>query len=144
MFTTLTPNLMVKDIRRSVAFYTDILGFSLRMAVPEDESEFPDTLKDGVTYVYAQLVYGDLEVWIQTQESLTKDIPAFAGMSPGGAVSFYGVVEDVDAAFAKLDGKVDLVKGLETTWYGMREFYIRDPDGYILGFATQDPDSQMG
>ncbi len=29
------------------------------------------------------------------------------------------------------------VKDIDTTKHGMREFYIQDCDGYILGFATQ-------
>ena len=29
------------------------------------------------------------------------------------------------------------IKDIDTTWYGMREFYIQECDGYILGFATQ-------
>ena len=24
---------------------------------------------------------------------------------------------------------------LKTAWYGMQEFYLKDPNGYILGFA---------
>jgi hypothetical protein len=31
-----------------------------------------------------------------------------------------------------------MAKELETTWYGMREFYIKDCNGYILGFAERD------
>lgn len=30
-----------------------------------------------------------------------------------------------------------MVKELSTTWYGMNEFYIRDNNGYVLGFAEQ-------
>ncbi len=144
MFKTLTPNLMVTDISKSVAFYRDVLGFSLRMAVPEDRNEFPDTLKDGVHYIYAQLVYGKVEIMIQSRESLSEDIPAFRDMSPGAAVSFYGTVEDIDGLYQKLKEKVDVVKALETSWYGMKEFYIRDPDGYILGFASPDPEANTG
>ena len=143
MFQTLTPNLMVTDIPKSVAFYTDVLGFSLRMAVPEDRSEFPDTLKDGVHYVYAQLVYGDVEIMIQTQASVGEDIPALKNTPPGGAASFYGKVENVDEVYAKIKDKVTIVKDLETSWYGMKEFFISDPDGYILGFASPEPKANM-
>ena len=30
-----------------------------------------------------------------------------------------------------------MVKELSTTWYGMKEFYIYDNNGYVLGFAEQ-------
>lgn len=36
-----------------------------------------------------------------------------------------------------LKKKVEIAKELSTTWYGMNEFYIRDNNGYILGFAEQ-------
>jgi len=32
---------------------------------------------------------------------------------------------------------VEIVQDLATTWYGMREFYIRDLDGYLLGFGEK-------
>lgn len=28
-------------------------------------------------------------------------------------------------------------KRITTTWYGQREFYIKDINGYILGFASK-------
>ena len=143
MFNTLTPNLMVKNIHTSVAFYTDVLGFKLRMAVPEDKSEFPDSLKEGVSYIYAQLFYNDVEIWLQTKESLSEDLPIFQSMSPGAAISFYGKVEDADIVYKAIKDKVSIIKDIKTSWYGMREFYISDPDGYILGFASQDPDFSM-
>ncbi len=143
MFSSLTPNFMVTDIHKTVAFYTDILGFTLRMAVPEDRSEFPDTLKADVTYVWAQLAYNDLEIMLQTKDSLSEDLPLFKTMSPSASISFYGKVDDVEAVYTALKNKVTLVKDIETNWYGMREFYISDPDGYILGFASQDPNFSM-
>jgi len=29
------------------------------------------------------------------------------------------------------------VTDLKTTWYGMQEFYLKDLNGYILGFAEK-------
>ncbi len=144
MFTSLTPNLMVNDIHETVAFYCDVLGFSLRMAVPEDKSEFPNKLKQGVHYIYAQLVYGDVEIMIQTRDSLAEDLPVMAGLETGASISFYGKVDNINQLFDNLKDKTDIVKAIETSWYGMREFYVRDPNGYILGFAEPDPDAQMG
>jgi uncharacterized glyoxalase superfamily protein PhnB len=76
--------------------------------------------------------------------AVTRAVPTFSGDSAvGAAVYFY--VEDVDALFRRLqaaglntpgrpdspveDGPVD------QTW-GMREFYVRDPDGNVLRFGS--------
>ncbi len=36
-----------------------------------------------------------------------------------------------------IKSKAEVVKDLETVWYGMQEFYIKDCNGYILGFAER-------
>jgi len=54
-FKKLTPNMMVDDVRESVKFYTDILGFTLNMVVPEDSKTIDNELKDGKKYVYAMV-----------------------------------------------------------------------------------------
>jgi len=133
----LTPNLMVDDVRQTITFYTDMLGCSLRMAVPADKSGVADAMKDGIDYIYAQMACGDIEIMFQEKNSLREDVPAFAEQDVGGSVALYFEVTDIDAVYASLQGKVDVVKDLETAWYGMREFYIRDCNGYILCLAEQ-------
>jgi uncharacterized glyoxalase superfamily protein PhnB len=39
--------------------------------------------------------------------------------------------------YENLKDKVTVVKELHTTWYGMQEFYVKDCNGYILGFSQQ-------
>ncbi|MCC7241258.1 MAG: VOC family protein, partial [Acidobacteria bacterium] len=34
-FASVTPNLIVRDIERSTAFYRDVLGFSVKQTVPD-------------------------------------------------------------------------------------------------------------
>ena len=46
-------------------------------------------------------------------------------------------VEKLEDFYNKIREKVNVVKELSTTWYGMNEFYIRDNNGYILGFSEQ-------
>ena len=59
-------------------------------------------------------------------------------VNPGASVSFYIEVEDAEALYETLKGNVSMHKALGTTWYGAKEFYIKDPDGYILGFSSID------
>ena len=57
------------------------------------------------------------------------------GQQTSGSLTFYIDVEDVKQLYAKLKDKVTIIKDMHTTFYGKREFYIRDCNGYILTFA---------
>ena len=46
----LTPNLIVSDVDRSMAFYRDVLGFSVAQTVP-----------DAAPYVFAIVTSGDAQ-----------------------------------------------------------------------------------
>jgi len=46
-------------------------------------------------------------------------------------------VDDVNEIYRSVKDRGDIVIDLRTTWYGMGEFYIRDCNGYILGFAER-------
>ena len=48
-------------------------------------------------------------------------------------------VEGVDALHDRLKPAVKIVMPLETKFYGMREFAIEDPDGYVITFAERVP-----
>lgn len=128
---------MVEDVRKAVQFYTNTLGFALRMAVEKGTNEIVETLDEAGDYVYALVSSNGVEIMFQEKESLLEDLPGIETSKIGGSVSFYFEVEHVDDMYEALKKKVDIVKELATTWYGMREFYIRDCNGYILGFAEQ-------
>jgi 5-bromo-4-chloroindolyl phosphate hydrolysis protein len=42
-----------------------------------------------------------------------------------------------NTAYQVLKSKVEIVKELHTTFYGMQEFYFKDCNGYILAFAER-------
>ena len=130
----ITPNMAVEDVARSVRFYTEILGFELKMCV--DEHKRPaDTLQVDVTYVWANVMHGTVGVMFQQKENFGEDIGVDVE-NIGASVSFYIEVEDAEAFYETLKGKVSIQKEIGTTWYGAKEFYIKDPDGYILGFSS--------
>ncbi len=45
------------------------------------------------------------------------------------------MVEDLNRTFRAKANKLVIVQDLNTTFYGMREFTIRDCNGYLLTFA---------
>ena len=133
----LAPNFAVHDIEKTVAFYRDVLGFKLEMAVPEDKSGVEQELTERKKYIYAMMSRDGVEVMFQRTDSIGEDVPPLKGVPIGASVSFYIEVEDINALYREIKPKAGVVKELETVWYGMQEFYIKDCNGYILGFAER-------
>ncbi len=133
----LNPNLMVKDVKETIEFYKNNLGFKLVMAVPETKDGILTEIPENKKIVYVLVKNGNVELMFQAEESLKEDITVFANSIIGASVSFYIEVENLKDFYSGIKEKVEVVKKLSTTWYGMNEFYIRDNNGYILGFAEQ-------
>lgn len=133
----LTPNLMVEDVKETAKFYEKNLGFKLVMAVPESQDGILTEIPEDKSLVFATLKNGNVEMMLQSRENLEKDIKVFEGSKIGASLSLYIEVEDVGILYDSLNGKVEVVKEPSTTWYGTKEFYIRDNNGYVLGFAER-------
>jgi catechol 2,3-dioxygenase-like lactoylglutathione lyase family enzyme len=138
MMETITANLMVTNLRKSLDFYCGLLGFTLSMGVDDKREIFTDgVLRDDLVYVI--LTHGSGELMLQRRDSLAEDVPVFsADATPGGTFTLYFRGEPADALADRLPDTVEIIKGPATTWYGMREIYIRDPDGYVLAFGTPE------
>ena len=126
-FTKLTPNLVVANVERSLAFYVETLGFSRGMTVP-DESPF----------VFASVTSGPVEIFFNDAAAAIKEYPAFAGRPIGATGTLFIEMEGgVDALHDRLEATVKIVMPLVTQFYGTREFAIEDPDGYVITFAER-------
>ena len=130
-FSDVTPNLIVTDIDRSLAFYRDVLGFSVFATVPE-----------AAPFVFAWMQRDGVNVFLNTVDSV-KDEHAELGSRPiGGTATIYIIVEadspaeGIDALFASVKSKARVIMPMKDQFYGMREFGIEDPDGYVI-FAAQ-------
>ncbi|HAQ38518.1 MAG TPA: hypothetical protein PLU49_05560 [Saprospiraceae bacterium] len=134
----LTPNLEVSDIRETVLFYEQNLGFQLIMAVAEDQSGIDQSLSEGSVYVYAMMQKDDVELMFQRTDSFKTDVSLAEGLPIGASVSFYMDIEGIADFYHGLKEKNLILTELKTTWYGMREFYLKDNNGYILGFAEKN------
>ena len=128
-FNKLTPNLLVANVERSVAFYADILGFERGMTVPEQSP-----------FVFAAVTSGAVEIFFNDAATAVKEYPAFSGKPLGATGTLYIEVEGsgtIDAFHDRIKSKVTVTVPLLTQFYGMREFAISDPDGYIITFAQR-------
>jgi uncharacterized glyoxalase superfamily protein PhnB len=123
-FKKLTPNLLVSNVGRSLAFYVDTLGFERGMTVP-----------DVSPYVFAAVTSDPVEIFLNDAATAVKEYPAFNGRPIGATGTLYIEVEGVDALHDRLKSKAKIVMPILTQFYGMREFAIEDPDGYVLTFG---------
>ena len=129
-FHKLTPNLLVASVERSLAFYVDTLGFTRGMTVP-----------DASPLAFASVVGGPVEIFLNDAGGAVQEYPGFAGKPLGFTGTLFVEVEGIDAFHARLEPAVKIVMPIETKFYGMREFAIEDPDGYVITFAERVPQS---
>jgi uncharacterized glyoxalase superfamily protein PhnB len=122
----LTPNLIVSSVEQSLAFYEGVLGFTRAMTVPEQSP-----------FVFASVTSGPVEIFFNDQSTVVKESPQFAGKAFGGGNTMFIELEGVDAYHDAIKGGVKMVMPIVTQWYGMREFAIEDPDGYVITFAQR-------
>ena len=131
--TDVTPNLIVSDIDRSAAFYRDLLGFSVVTTVPEQGP-----------FVFVWLQRGAVSVFLNARAAAEADLALWAGRSAGALSMFMtveadSIAEGIDALFGAIESKVTVIMPLKDQFYGMREFGILDPDGYVIFFAQRIP-----
>lgn len=134
MLKKLTTNMMVEDVNRTVDFYNDILGFEFVMAVPENSQEVVTTRQKDQVLDFAMMKCGNVEMMF---EDISGNNSLFKGMHIGGSLTFYIEVDNIKELYGTLKEKVEVVKELHITFYGMEEFYIKDCNGYILAFAEK-------
>jgi len=124
----LSPNLMVKDVRKAIDFYTAVLGFKLIATVPETEEGALD---------FAIVQSDNFMIMLQEEKNLKGEVPQLSGFTGGGALTLYIHVSDVQELYNKVKGKATLVKDMHDTFYGSRDFAIEDCNGFILSFSQQ-------
>jgi catechol 2,3-dioxygenase-like lactoylglutathione lyase family enzyme len=125
--TKLTPNLIVSSIDRSLAFYEGVLGFSRGMTVPPDAGPF----------VFASVTSGPIEIFFNAPDAAVKEYPALTGRPIGLTGTMFIEVEAIEDLYKELEPKVKVVMPYIEQWYGMKEFAIADPDGYVITFAQR-------
>jgi uncharacterized glyoxalase superfamily protein PhnB len=117
MARAVTPMFHVPDVRATANWYASI-GFTIR-ASHED---------DGVmSWAAIRVGHGEF--------MLTE------GGTPSDAsrrdVDLYVSTDDVEADYARLQGSVDVREPLRETFYGTREFIIRDINGFWITFGQE-------
>ena len=123
---SLAPNIFTNNIQETVALYT-LLGFEVTMSVPEKGDEL----------VWVMMVNGSVTVMFQTYSSLADDLPEIS-RKDGSSLLLYVTLKDIRGFFESVKDKVNVLKGLEKTFYGATEFSILDNNNYVLTFAEHE------
>jgi uncharacterized glyoxalase superfamily protein PhnB len=123
----MTTNLMVESVDASVAFYRDILGFSIVASVPgkKDALQFAILAKDNLTLM------------LQERTSLAEEYPTLATARVRPSATLYINTDDLNGLYQELKAKHAILCDMHTSFYGAKEFAIADTDGYVLTFAEQ-------
>lgn len=112
------------DLPRSVAFYRDVLGLTIKQTVPAEEP-----------FVFVWLETGPVSVFLNDRRAAERDVPA--ARLPKGGSGLFMVVTGVEALYARVRDRAAVLMPIRTQPYGMREFTVADPDGFILTFAER-------
>ncbi len=119
----LTPVLVVDRVEPCLPFWTGRLGFAVTNQVPGPDGSL----------IFASVEAGDVEVMYQTKASVEADLKTSVATGRD-AVALFITVEKLDAVEPAVAG-APVVKPRHQTFYGSTEIYVREPGGFIVGFA---------
>ena len=127
----IAPLLQVFDMPTAIHFYRDVLGFKVSA-----------TSEPGDTCNWALLKLNGAELMLNTayESDHRPAAPDPARIGAHGDTCLYFGREDLNTAYKHLREHGVEAKEPKVAWYGMKQLYLNDPDGYGLCFqwpATQ-------
>ena len=129
--TGLTPMIQVFDMPESIAFYGK-LGFEIGASSPEIEGP------EGRYFHWAWLHSGDAGLMLNTAYDTGRRPPERDGRWAGHRhTCLYIACPDPDAAYAHLASEGIEADAPQVQSYGMKQVYLRDPDGYTICFQAE-------
>jgi len=124
----MVPELSVSDFNQSFKFYTEVLGFKVR--IRRDEPDFAYLEQENAQIMIEQL---HDESWHVGE--------MFHPLGRG--INFQIELSEIKSLYEKLkNSNFSLFQDIEESWYqvgdvlsGQKEFLVQDPDGYLLRFV---------
>jgi len=120
-----SPNIYVRDILATIEFY-ERLGFTVIAKVPEAGN-----------LIFAMMTCGAVTFMFQTFDSIGNTLPTVS-RNDGGSLLLYIKMKGVRTFYERIKDEVQILSGLEKTFYGATEFSIRDNNHYMLTFAEDE------
>lgn len=124
----MAPLLSVFDMPTSLAFYRDLLGF-----------EVLHTSGQGDSSGWVMLRAGDATLMLNTAYDVDErpDSPDPQHKAIHHDTCLYFGTPDPDAVYEYLSSKNIKLGPPEIAYYGMKQLYLHDPDGYNICFQCQ-------
>jgi glyoxylase I family protein len=119
------PLVQVFDMPTSVSFYRDILGF-----------EVVNQSSPGDDFDWGWLKLNDAELMLNTayEREERPSLPDPDRIDAHADTALYFGCRDVDGAYAYLRSRGVECEPPKNAPYGMRQLYLKDPDGYVICF----------
>ena len=118
--------LQVFDMPTSVRFYRDVLGFEIVGTSPREGDQFDWGL--------LRLNNADLMLNTAYEQEYRPTQPEPARVAAHGDTCLYFSCPDVDAVYRHLRAQGIDAEEPKIAPYGMKQLYLKDPDGYALCF----------
>ena len=126
---TIFPALRYRDAPAAIEWLGRAFGFEPRMVVDGEPG----------TVAHAELTCGDAMIMLGTARPPDADDYSAAAPPPGGT-ALYMVIEDPDAHCERARAAgAEIVRALQDTDYGSREYSVRDLEGNVWSFGTDQP-----
>ena len=123
----LTPNLVVRDVAASMEFYRSVLGFQTTITVPEQPP-----------FVFGAVTNGSVEIFFNDRQAVLAEYPALGARPAGGALTLFIEIEGIEDLFKKVQQHgVKITMPMKEQFYGMREFAMEDPEGWVITFPKE-------
>jgi predicted lactoylglutathione lyase len=113
------PTFLVTDVGKTTRWYAQYLGFTV--------STFPKN----EPFVFGSMQRDDAEVMLLRQENFVK--PEI--VRPAGVWDAYIRIDGVQEFYESVSKNVPIQSAPTKQPYGMWEFEVRDPNGYVLVFG---------
>jgi glyoxylase I family protein len=123
----LTPLIGVFDMPTALAFYREVLGFTVFFASPEVETA------EGRFSHFMRLKFGGAEIMLNTQYDSNERPRQPPEKSSKDAV-FYIHCTDLEVAYQELTERGLKAERPTMAPYGLKRFSAEDPDGYTIVF----------
>ena len=117
----ISPTLAVRNVKETIEFYKNYLGFKMGMVFPDmDNPQYTDLSKDGMVLMF-----------IPTEEVGIGD-----EVKLGVGVNMYMQIDgDIDEYYRELvSNGVEFTVDIKDEPFGIRDFTVEDLDGYQLTF----------
>ena len=125
--TSISPFFIVKDLRASIAYYVDRLGFTLDFEGPEGDVYYGQVSRDGIGIMLKTIAPDVLPRPNHTRHAWAR-------------WDAYIYAVDPDTLFTEFKQRgVSFVKELSFIDDGLWGFEVTDADGYVLAFFQTRP-----